>query len=108
MVAIKFGDFEVCDCECHSNPDVMHCMACCLPCPYCNAHIKYHYYDDHVVICSQMESFPKCTSGGELCDCEYHQSPVRCEPHCCKICPNCGFHIKEKHLASHLTTCQPK
>lgn len=101
--------FEECDCECHTDPGVMHCAPCCDTCPKCGAHIKFGYYDQHIATCGQLPTeFPICKSISELCDCEYHQSSAKCTPPCCKVCPKCGFHIKEAHFNNHLKNCPGK
>lgn len=102
-------DFEICNCECH-NPSMLgnmiHCMPCCGTCPYCQKHINFLYYDEHVSRCNQTEPSLECTSDGELCDCIYHQYPDHYLPSCCKVCPHCECHIKVIHFAEHLQRCE--
>jgi len=101
------NDFEICHCRCHNNPNIMHCMPCCLPCHYCGANIKHFYFEKHVTDC-QAAIKNQCTSDSELCDCAFHQLPSRCSPACCKECPKCKLHIKEKFFAEHLEKCSGK
>jgi hypothetical protein len=33
-------EHEICDCDCHGNPDIRHIMPCCHPCPVCGTNIR--------------------------------------------------------------------
>ncbi len=44
-------DFDICDCDCHKNLDIVHCTPCCYTCPYCGQNIVKHSYDSHVKQC---------------------------------------------------------
>lgn len=35
-----------CNCECHFNDNIVHCVPCCYECRYCNRTIfSFHIYD---------------------------------------------------------------
>ncbi len=46
-------DFEICDCECHTDPSVVHIMPCCEKCPHCGGNIVIAFYDEHVAKCTR-------------------------------------------------------
>ena len=33
-------DIDICDCDCHHNPGVRHCIPCCYSCPNCGEQIR--------------------------------------------------------------------
>lgn len=43
----------VCDCECHSNPEIKHPSPCCFTCPKCKQQIVAHIYNAHVQSCDR-------------------------------------------------------
>ncbi len=46
-----------CNCECHSNSDMHHCMPCCEICPNCNKRIKHSFIDDHKQQCQSVSNY---------------------------------------------------
>ena len=40
-------DIDICDCDCHSNRGVMHCIPCCYPCPDCGERIENGHMSGH-------------------------------------------------------------
>jgi hypothetical protein len=47
-------DFDECDCNCHKNENVMHCIPCCVTCPICKKHIKSHSFRRHLEDCKKQ------------------------------------------------------
>jgi len=45
-------DLEVCDCSCHRNKNVKHCMPCCGTCPHCRRHIRFFHLEPHIKACA--------------------------------------------------------
>lgn len=70
-------DFEICTCDCHSNPNVRHVMACCYVCPHCGNNIERAFYTDHVNRCKRetenlLEELGEAIGGyssEQLCEC---------------------------------------
>ena len=38
---------EECNCDCHTNPDIVHCAPCCAECCYCGKRIKMPFFNSH-------------------------------------------------------------
>ncbi len=55
--------FEFCDCSCHKDTaeKVMHCIPCCIECPYCVRNLDPLFYDQHTVKC-KADYFAKTTN----------------------------------------------
>ena len=43
---------DFCDCICHRQDGVIHCMPCCHDCPVCGNHIKFEAHQAHVATCA--------------------------------------------------------
>lgn len=47
---------DECDCSCHtSNGTIMHCIACCYQCPFCEKNITRYAYDKHKKECNSKK-----------------------------------------------------
>lgn len=46
---------EECTCLCHKDKNIVHCVACCNKCPYCDKNIRMAYYDEHVEKCKNKK-----------------------------------------------------
>lgn len=44
-------DLRVCDCDCHTNPNIHHMMPCCDECPWCKERIVIGWYETHKKSC---------------------------------------------------------
>lgn len=44
-------DIDECDCDCHRNKDIMHCVPCCIKCPICKKNIRTHSFRRHLEDC---------------------------------------------------------
>lgn len=40
-----------CDCICHTQPDIVHVVACCTKCSFCGKNIRMVYIDSHEEEC---------------------------------------------------------
>lgn len=45
--------FDECNCECHHNRSMMHCVPCCYECQYCGKNIVRLNFDEHVELCKK-------------------------------------------------------
>ena len=56
-----------CDCRCHTNPDIVHCVACCNRCPYCGARIRMVFYESHMEECikEHQKVYKEVTTNGD-------------------------------------------
>jgi|CXWK01.1.fsa_nt_gi hypothetical protein len=60
LVACCRQDPEVCNCECHRDPEnVQHCMPCCFFCSKCGRSIKAICFDDHEKRCGNLLGLTK-------------------------------------------------
>lgn len=46
-------DHDQCDCSCHSNDSIKHCIPCCKKCDICGKNIKLHHYNLHINNCNE-------------------------------------------------------
>ncbi|MDO8669357.1 MAG: hypothetical protein Q7K65_03625 [Candidatus Buchananbacteria bacterium] len=107
-------DLDVCDCDCHRFPGMMHCMPCCNTCPKCGKNIRVFSYDEHVKKCEavandfSLELFKKFEKELEICHCPCHSGPsVKHIMPCCLKCPHCGKNIKTLYYSEHIEQCRP-
>ena len=42
---------DECNCNCHTNKDVMHCQPCCYTCGICKKNIKKYDFKNHTENC---------------------------------------------------------
>lgn len=59
------GDLYVCDCKCHENPNIMHCMPCCYECEFCGILIKTGCMGIHQKECKEAIKKLKEDKNGE-------------------------------------------
>ena len=45
------SEFHICDCSCHTNPDMSHCRPCCEICSNCHQNIKTGHISEHAKEC---------------------------------------------------------
>ena len=96
-------DFNECNCPCHGNPHMEHCMPCCAECSLCGKKIRNYCMDTHLIECrkrylDQIERYPNLM----FCNCHCHQNESeKCDPLCCTPCKYCRKNIKARHMELH-------
>jgi len=47
------SSFDECNCQCHHNDYVRHCVPCCNTCPHCFKDITHFSYSVHIKHCEE-------------------------------------------------------
>lgn len=49
-------DFDQCNCSCHNDSSIEHCLPCCIKCDICGKDIKKSLYNLHVKNCKSKNN----------------------------------------------------